>query len=231
MPDIFTAPQQKTPAEPIREIPSPTPPREERLSTSLPASNIGSTPGLFTSYRPFPIGIKFINQEHDEQIILFLRRHFITNVPWIFYTVVFLLLPPLVFTLLAITNVTFFSLTPQLTFVLVAFYYLVVINYALVRFIIWFYHVGVVTKKRLLDLDVDNILTYHLAETNIADIVDVSYSQKGFFQSFFNFGDVPIQTEAIKANFEFEHTPHPADVADILTDLRPELKGKKHNAT
>ena len=61
MPDIFTASQQKTQVEPVREIHSSTLPHDERLSTSLPASNKGSTPGLFTSYRPFPIGIKFIN--------------------------------------------------------------------------------------------------------------------------------------------------------------------------
>lgn len=238
MPDIFTAPSSESEQQPEkpetgrRDQPLRTPqPEEQRLSNSLPPATQASSPGLFTSYRPYPLGVTFINQEENEQILLFLRRHFVTNLPWIFYTIVFLLFPPFVFGVLHVTNVTFFSLTPQMIFVMVAFYYLVILNYALVRFINWFYHVGVVTRKRLLDLDVDNILSYHLAETNIADVVDVSYTQKGFFQSFFNYGDVPIQTEAIKANFEFEQTPHPANVADILTDLRPELKGKHHYGT
>ncbi|HVF69007.1 MAG TPA: hypothetical protein VNA13_00420 [Xanthomonadales bacterium] len=185
--------------------------------------------GLFSAYSDNPTGINFANQEPNENIVLFLRRHFITNVGWIFFTVIFLLLPPILTALVSFSGASFFTITPQLMLVLTIFYYLLVFNYAFVKFITWFYHVGIVTPKRLLDLDVDNILHYHLAETGIEDVVDVSYSQKGFFQSFFNYGDVPIQTEAIKANFEFEKTPHPSEVADITTDLRP--KQSKGGAT
>lgn len=186
--------------------------------TQYPA---GSSVGLFSSFRMHPKGLKFVNQEDGEHIILFIRRHFIVNFPWVALTVVFSLLPVLVFALINVSGLTLFNIPPQLVVIMVIFYYLVIFNYALMNFIIWFYHVGIVTPKRLLDLDVYNILSHHLAETEIADVVDVSYAQKGFFQSFFNFGDVPIQTQAIKANFEFEASPRPAEVSDIITDLRP----------
>lgn len=201
----------------------------EPLSSSLPHPEDSSTPGLFSSYCLNPVGIKFINQEPGERMVIFLRRHFLTNFPWVFFTIIFSLLPPLYFLLLNVLDFRFFAIPPAMTFVLMCFYYLLIINYAFGKFIVWFYHVGIITQKRLLDLDVDNILHYHLAETEMGDIVDVSYVEKGFFQSFFNFGDVHIQTQAIKANFQFEQTPKPANVADIITDLRPELKGKKHH--
>lgn len=244
MPDIFTAqpkkeeeqqavppahaPQVQQTAEVVKEE-QPGAEPGHHFSSSLPGADEGKAPGFFSAYCPHPQGIKFLNQEPGEKLLLFLRRHFITNVPWIFFTILFLPLPPIYFAILEITNFRFFPVPSAMTFVLVVFYYLMVFNYALNKFIAWFYHVGIVTPKRLLDLDVDNVLHYHLAETELRDVVDVSYSQKGFFQSFFNFGDVPIQTEAMKANFEFEQTPHPSKVADIVTDLRPQLKGNIHH--
>lgn len=183
--------------------------------------------GLFSHYCANPSGVKFINQEENEVIVVFLRKHFITNVPWIFATLVLLLLPIPVVMLFDLSNFSLFSLPPNFIPLFIGFYYLVVLNFALVNFIIWFYHVGIVTQKRLLDLDVYNILNHHLAETNLPEIVDVSYSQRGFFQSFLDYGNIPIQTEAIKANFEFELAPKPAVVSDIITDLRPYAKGEK----
>lgn len=213
MPDIFINSSQKN-----EEI--------KTTKTVVPKVEPSNPPGFFTAYCPNPKGVHFANQETDEHIILFLRRHFITNVPWLFYSLVFLAIPPLLVALINFSNISLFALSPQFIFAITGLYYLLVLNYAFSKFITWFYHVGIVTPKRLLDLDVDNILHYHLAETAIADVVDVSYSQKGVFQSFFKYGDVPIQTEALKANFEFEKSPHPAIVADIITDLHPHQKGK-----
>lgn len=235
MPDIFTQPPKKHEAPTVEILTKPATPEpvaqpqppmvESQEQSSLETHQIkypqGHSVGLFSSFRMHPKGLKFVNQEADEHIILFIRRHFIVNVPWLALTFLFSLLPIATFILIDLSNLVLFSMPPQLVVILVLFYYLIILNYALMNFIIWFYHVGIVTPKRLLDLDVYNILSHHLAETEIADVVDVSYAQKGFFQSFFNYGNVPIQTQAIKANFEFEASPLPAEVSDIITDLRP----------
>lgn len=227
MPDIFESPkennltltetQQDTPAVVPTALRTKVEPKIETLKGFAPKSL-----GLLSYFKMHPIGVKFANQEEDEIIVLFLRRHFITNIPWILLTLFLLILPPLVIFLFQITNISFFTIPLRLGIALLSFYYLVVSGYALTQFIVWFYHVGIVTQRRLLDLDVYNILNHHLAETNISEIVDVSYAQQGFFQSSFDYGDVPIQTTAIKANFEFEEAPHPAQVSDIITDLRSE---------
>jgi len=234
MPDIFTPPAKINTLQEISPIQETTAPlqavphsNEALVQKTINAPITEGKPlGLLSSFHLNPKGITFQNQEDDENIVLFIRRHFIINIPWIIGTTLLLFLPPVIVWLLRFSGLELFTITPQLFFILMAFYYLVVFSYALMRFIIWFYHVGIVTPKRLLDLDVYNILSHHLAETEIADIVDVSYSQNGFFQSFFNYGDVPIQTEAIKANFEFEASPKPALVSDIITDLRPKRSSR-----
>lgn len=175
---------------------------------------------LLSHYCEKPSGLHFVNQEKDEEIVLFLRRHIATNIPWIIVTFLLLFFPITVYLLFSVSNFTLFSIPTSLIIVLTGFYYLIVFNYALLNFITWFYDMGIVSKKRLIDLDANNILHHHWAETELADVVDVSVTQQGFFQSFFNYGNVHIQTEAIKANFEFVAAPKPATVSDVISDLK-----------
>lgn len=182
--------------------------------------------GLFAAYALHPKGISFTNQEPDEIILLFLRRHFITNIPWILATFLLLIIPPILLALLA-----FFpslAIPGGLIFVLVAFYYLITISYAFGKFISWFYNIGVVTQKRIVDLDSTNILAHNTATANFNEIVDVKFHQHGFFQSTFDYGTIHIQTEALHANFEFEAAPRPTEVADLISDLRVAQKGNHH---
>src|SRR3989344_1509584 len=46
-----------------------------------------------TSFAVNPDGIRFETQEAQEQVILFLRQHFIVNVPWIFVAGILILAP------------------------------------------------------------------------------------------------------------------------------------------
>jgi hypothetical protein len=222
MPDLFTAPEKN--AE-VTANPAAAPSRIPQRGSlkSLPEP---STLGLLSMFRMMPKGVKFVNQEDDEEIILFIRRHFATNLPWIFLTALFLVLPLVTLYFFQLTSLTLFIISPQLLTLMIVFYYLVIFTYGLMQFIVWFYQVGIVTQKRLLDMDVYNVLNHHLAETEIYDIIDVAYTQRGFFQSFFNYGDIPIQTQAHKANFEFESAPRPAIVSDTITDLRPPGGGR-----
>jgi hypothetical protein len=187
--------------------------------------------GLFAAYCLRPEGVSFVNQEPDEAILLFLRRHFATNVPWIIYTLLLLGLPPVFFAVAPFANITISALPITLVITITAFYYLIVCGYALSNFISWFYNVGVVTQKKIMDLDSTNILSHNSATANFNEIVDVKFTQQGFFQSFFNYGDIHIQTEAIHANFEFIAAPKPTEVADIISDLRVAHGGGKNGAS
>ncbi len=176
--------------------------------------------GLFTSFTMQPQGVEFEHQEPGEQIILLLRRHAITNVPWITITLVLFILPLLVPTILSITNQNLFFLIPD-NFLLIylLLYYLIVIGYALLSFVLWFYNLGLVTNYRVIDIDAVNFTSKNVAATAIHDIVDVEYTQRGFLQNTFDYGNVFMQTAGTNENFEFDLVPQPAVVADIVSDL------------
>ncbi|MBP6882576.1 MAG: hypothetical protein KBC15_03410 [Candidatus Levybacteria bacterium] len=173
----------------------------------------------FSSFHKFPEGVVFENQEKDEVIHLFLRRHLITNIGWVVSSISLALLPLLVFLIHASGIFLFPEIPFSYLLISVLFYYIILFGYNLVNTVSWFYNIGLVTQLRVVDVDLSNIQHKNVSATTLEDIVDVSYSQKGFFQSLFDYGDVVIQTEGIRENFEFLKVPHPAKVADVVSDL------------
>ncbi len=174
---------------------------------------------FFSSFCENPDGISFQNQEHDEVVILFLRKHFITNVPWI-ATAVFLiilpLIPPLFFTE---SSFPFNNISHPLRIIITFFYYLIVFAYAFINFITWYYDVFIITQKRVVDIDFSDLLYHHMAITKLDLVQDVIYSQSGFLRSLFNYGDLFIQTAGNNPNFDGLAIPQPARAANIISNL------------
>jgi hypothetical protein len=182
----------------------------------------GSTPGLFTAFCKYPQGVTFANQKENEIVILLLRRHFIVNIPWVAIATLLIMVPILIPFLIQTGLFPVFSLpfSSGTLFAITAFYYLIIFGYVLVSFSLWYFHVGLVTNIRVIDIDVHNFLFRDVAETFIDLIRDVSFNQKGVLAGFFNFGNVDIQTDVTFQNVEFDTIPRPRDVAEIITNLQ-----------
>lgn len=207
MPDIFSEDQLNKP--------------DAQTASETPATEkLGFHPiQLFTTFRQNPEGVSFAEQEDDEDIILFLRRDFITNIPWIASTIALIFIPFLIHFIFVSTNFSLFSLPHRLSLVLLAFYYLIVIGFVFANLISWFYNIGLVTSKRGVDIDFLNLATINVATASLPDIKDVEYTQAGFFQSLFDYGDVRLRIEATGEVFTFEKVPRPTEVAGIISKI------------
>lgn len=206
-------PQPKIHAQPESQVSS--------TSKTQPSSTIDVTeaePHIMASFHEGPEGIKLANQAPDEEIILFLRRHYITNLPWQIGTVIFVILPLIAFAFIPYLTLPF-SISTKYIVISVIFYYLIVFGYAFISFVVWFYNVGIISNKRVIDIDINGISSKDVAATELRDIIDVSYKQSGFQQSLFDYGDVYMETQAEKPNFEFLQIPHPAKVSDMISSL------------
>lgn len=175
-----------------------------------------------SSFCQNPLGFSFQNQEKDEKILLFLRRHLITNISWLIPSLLLLILP-LILSLFAPFLERFF-LSPILLpgnylTVLLIFYYLFVFNYMFISFISWFYNIGIVTQKRVIDIDYSDIVHRYISFTKLSLIEDVTYRQTGFIRSLFNFGDVFVQTAGTHSNFEFLSVPQPSYATHAIQEL------------
>lgn len=205
MPDLFIAKNKSQP---------------EDVKSALTSLAKGEMP-FFAAYREYPDGVSFTSQEYDEHILLFLRRHIITNLGWVLATIILFIIPLLLSLFLPnLSTITInFSLPSRFTTILALFYYLIVLGYAFISFITWFYNISFVTEKRVVDLDFSDVLYKNIAATKIDLIEDVDFTQAGFARTFFNYGDVFVQTAAAVDKFDFKAVPKPARVVNIIEDL------------
>ncbi len=216
MPDIFTAPKKQSGST---SRPPHAPSHAHHSDKQAPHADSSSTPGMFSSLVIRPDKFTFAHQEKDEQILLFVRRHFITNFLWIAASLIAVLIP-MIFPLLAgLLNFSQLSIPPSFTVISLVFYYLIIFGFAFFNFVDWFYNIGILTQKRLLDIDFTNLSYIDIAITQLPEIEDVVHRQKGFFASFFDYGDVIAHTVTGREDFVLSKIPRPTKVVDIMSKL------------
>ncbi len=163
--------------------------------------------------------IKFETQEPEEEILMILRAHWITNVSWVL-TAILLLFSPVVLRFFPLLSS--FPFRYQLMFVII--WYLVLLMYVFEKFLSWFFNLSIITDERIIDVDFINLTTKKVSDADIDKIQDVSYTNSGAFGAIFNYGNVMVQTAAEVSEFSFEKIPNPGKVADVLQHLRTEEK-------
>ncbi len=203
MPDIFVAPKKSAPEEK---------PAPENLA---PQESKGHSLSAFMSY---PDNVHFDTQATEERIILFLRKHWITNIPWLLMTFFLFAAPSVIFPF--IVGQGLLSLLPaNFIIVLSLFWYLAVFGFAFVNFISWYFNVYIVTNERIIDVDFLQLLYKQMSSARIERVQDLTYKLGGVVRALFDFGDVFIQTAGEEPNFDFEAVPHPEQVVRTLSEL------------
>ena len=170
--------------------------------------------GLFSALAIFPKATKFEAQDAEEKIILLLRPHFVTNIWWILTSLAMGFVP------LVWPYIQVISLLPDnYIFVLTLFWYALILTLIFERFLMWFFSVNIVTDERFIDVDFYGLLFKHVGVAQLENIEDVNYFQKGVMASFFNFGDILIQTAAQMPEFIFNKVPNPDKVVKVISEL------------
>jgi len=97
----------------------------------------------FSSFFYLPNSVRFIGKDSNEKIILFLRRHPITNIGWITLTILLLLAPAV----LSVFPILTF-LPENFRFIAVAMWYMLTTAFAFESFLNWFFNVCIITENR-----------------------------------------------------------------------------------
>jgi len=164
-----------------------------------------------------PENLKFETMDNEEKVVLFLRRHWITNTGWILMAII-LYLTPTVITTLSILD----GIPSNYRFIFIMIWYLISTAYLIESFLTWFFNVYIITDERIVDIDFYNLIYKEVSDANIDKIQDVTYKTGGVIRTLFNYGDVMVQTASEVPNFEFLAVPLPDRVAKVLQDLRME---------
>lgn len=203
MPDIYTAPGKEK--------------KESREKKTWPRTTNHLAAFVFK-----PRNIRFETQEKQEQIILLLRRHWMTNVPRIFLALILIAAP------------SFFSLVPGLATLMALYgvmvkvlWYLFTFAFILETFLSWYFNVNIVTDERIVDIDFYSLIYKEISHCQIDKIQDITFTMGGVARILFNYGNVIIQTAGEIPVFEFEAVPRPDLVVKKLNELLIEEEQEK----
>lgn len=182
----------------------------------------GKAVSSLAAFVPRPDNVRFETQEKREKIVLLLRRHVITNLPWLLVSLGMIFLPWLV-----IQFISFDFVPWNYRLISLVGWYLLTFAFAFERFLTWLFNVNILTDERVVDIDFPSILYRDITSTKIDQVQDVSVKVGGFVRSLFNYGDVWIQTAGTVPEICFEAVPRPTQVAEILNDLIIEEEQEK----
>lgn len=192
----------------------------KQANSLRPTTKISDHPHMLYAFLENPVGIVFEDLEGDEKLLLLLRKHFNTNIHWIFVSLVLFLLPLLLIPFQPHFKVFSFLALPTRYFVVfLIFYYLVVFTHAFTNFISWYFNVSLITNKRIIDVTFYDLVYKSVAATKISLLQDASYIQAGVLRSLFDYGDVFVQTAGTLDNFSFPAVPKPEKVVRLIEEL------------
>lgn len=167
---------------------------------------------IFFSYLTNP-KIKFETYEPTEKIILLVRSHPFTQIFWIINVFIILLF---IFIIDSVV-ITYFNYI-QMFFINI-FAVVFTLSYIWFNFLNWYFNVGIITNKRVIDIDFFNVLYKEITVAQLDKIQDVTIKSGGYIEAFFNYGTIFIQTAGTEANVEFADVPMPSQVVQIINKL------------
>jgi hypothetical protein len=160
-----------------------------------------------------PSNVHFESQLPGETVILILRAHPVTQIPWIinsfFLTILIVALNLILPIILGPGQILFFDF----------FGAALIFAYIWYNFLIWFFNVGIVSNLRIIDIDFHSILYKEVTAAKLDKIEEVTSKSAGYIGSLFDFGNVFVQTASSEVDIEFGRIPHPSQVVEIINNL------------
>lgn len=190
----------------------------EDIASNPPLNVLNRSGHPLSAYCYRPSKMRFETQGDNEEIILFLRAHPITTFGWILTGILLVITPVFLFPYLLLNNflpIKYAGFIPAVILV----WYLFTFSYLLVSFLLWYFTVSIVTNERIIDIDQINILNNKFSATILVKVEDVTMRRGGLISTFFDFGNVFIQTAGTEENFEFLEVPHPEEVVKIINNI------------
>lgn len=224
MPDIFDSSQYKN----SKETPSPKKsaskkskkPKVDKYSETIKKERPASNP--LTAFAAKPEKTKFDSQMADEEIVLMLRRHPVTQIRKILITLIALFLPILFF-----SSPVFDFMPPRFQLATGVGWYMLLLTFIIESFLTWFFNVFIITDERIIDVDFLSLIHKNVSSAKIENIEDVTVETGGVLASLVDFGSVRIQTSAEVPEIQFEDVPRPSTVSRALNELILEEEQEK----
>lgn len=163
----------------------------------------------------------FPGQRDHEEIILIIRKHWITDLKIAFLFLFVGVIPMITYLALSITYWPHHlqNYTIIIAFIF-SFYSLFIFLFI---YISWLNHeldLIIVTNERIINHDQVDFLHRQISETNLQQIQDIKGSEKGLLGNIFHFGVMEVRTAADLVVFRLKDATNPFENARKILDIR-----------
>lgn len=178
-----------------------------------------SSHSMLSAFCAFPNEVRFAGEEDNEKIILLLRAHLVTNVPWLAVDILLFLAPGLILPLAGLFRFLPFTPSAGLVTVLVVTWYLGAFTYGFLNALYWFFNLYIITDRRIIDVDWHSVVYHHTSFAHLDRVENVNVVRPGVFAGLFDYGNMKVETAGEDANIDFAAIPHPQLVSQKISDL------------
>ena len=139
----------------------------------------------------------FPNKQPNEQIELFLKRHWIIFFRTVLLYILMTILPIAFYFLLLYTTDIFESPVLRAVFILGgSIYSLYLVLFFFVGFLDYYLDVWIVTNKRVLNIEQKSLFSRIISEKELVKMQDITSEVIGIWATMFDYGNVYLQTAA-----------------------------------
>lgn len=172
-----------------------------------------------TGFEIFPDQIKFANQNQDEKVFVFVRRHWSENISWFSRNISYFLIPWIILFVLNLLQVQLdFITSKEIGIIIIAFYSIIATN-LIKDFTDWYYDSYIITNERIISYEFKPFAKYQINEGMLQDIQAVKEVSAGLLANLFGYGTVEVAFEGPREPITFLRVSSPTKIRDILTDL------------
>ncbi len=172
----------------------------------------------------------FGDKKYNENVILVLRRHWLTFIFKFFpiiFSFLFLLIVHLFFVDFFADN--FFGGSVEIVLFGESLAAMFVWMAAFIFWIDYYFDVWVVTDQRIVDINQEGLFRRNVSELKYDKIQDVTTEVHGILPTLLKYGYMYIQTAGRKQRFVFKEIPNPMFVRNLIVRLQKNItKRKKH---
>ncbi len=180
---------------------------------------------MFAAYVENPVDLSFEGQDPDENVLLLLRAHPVTNLTWFIPAVLLFILPFILPATITLAGYNLSALPSTILIAALIIDYLLTLAIVFEGFLSWYFNATLITDKKIVDINFDSLLNKNIDLAPLDKIEEADSKIKGIVGTMFNFGDIAIQTAGSKIAIDVRNVPMPDRVADLVLDMAKKLQG------
>lgn len=167
------------------------------------------------------------NLAFNETIIIRTRKHLVSLLYQILFFGFLFAVPFIIASVASAIGVPIFAY-PAVNFLVVSFsiYYMMYLLIFVSEVISYYYDLLLVTKFSIIEIEQEGIFSRQVQQFHLEQIEDISSEITGFLPTFFNFGNLIIQTAGTKKQTVVKNIPNPSKVAAKIMEISKETAGE-----